>query len=104
MPSDSEYSLEDFAEALIKDKQYSTLTPTTHAELKLDILQRVHDYLLAKTIGKLNDSQVKELSALLDQKPTDQQIQDFINNAIEDSATFIGDTLFQFRQIYLGLA
>lgn len=104
MPNDTQYTLDDFAETLIKDKQYTTLTPATHEELKLDILQRIHDYLLAKTIAQLTDDQAKEFNALLDQKPSDQALQDFIANAIPDSATFIGNTLFQFRQIYLGLA
>lgn len=104
MPNDTQYTLDDFAETLIKDKQYTTLTEATHAELKKDILARAHDFLLAKTIAKLSDDQAKEFDTLLDQNPTDEVIQDYIKKAIPDSATFIGDTLFQFRQVYLGLA
>lgn len=104
MPDDQQYSLNDYVETLIKDKQYTTLTPAAHEELKQDILQRVHDYLLAKTIAKLSDEQVKSLNALLEQKPSDDQVQQFIADSIPDSASFIGDTLFQFRQTYLGLA
>ncbi|KKU46718.1 MAG: hypothetical protein UX62_C0010G0010 [Microgenomates group bacterium GW2011_GWA2_46_7] len=97
-------TLDDFADTLIKDKQYKTLTPEMFQELKLDILQRVHDFLLSKTITKLTDAQAQELADFLDTKPTDEQIQDFIATAIPDASTFIGETLFQFRQIYLGLA
>lgn len=104
MPNDTQYTLNDFAETLIKDKQYTTLTPPAHDELKLDILQRVHEYLLAKTIEKLTDEQAKELNNLLKTQPSDDKVQDFIASAIPDSASFIGDTLFQFRQTYLGLA
>lgn len=99
-----EYTLDDFAESLIADKQYTTLSPEMKEELKKDILQRAHDYLLAKTIAKLDDQQAQELDALLDKNPKDDEVQDFIAKAIPDSATFIGDTLFQFRQVYLGLA
>ncbi len=102
--SDAQYTLDDFAETLIKDKQYTTLTEATHAELKKDILARAHDFLLAKTIAKLTDEQAKEFDSLLDKDPKDKEIQDYIKKAIPDSATFIGDTLFQFRQVYLGLA
>lgn len=104
MPTDTTYTLDDFAETLIKDKQYKTITEEIHKELKADILQRVHDFLLAKTIAKLTDEQAKALSTLLDTKPTDQVIQDFIAKSIPDSPDFVGDTLFAFRQTYLGLA
>lgn len=102
--ADIKLTLDDFAESLIKAKQYKTLTEETHAELKRDILARVHDFLLAKTIAKLTDDQAKELSALMDTKPTDEVVQDFIKKSIPDTPDFVGDTLFSFRQIYLGLA
>ncbi len=101
---DTTYTLDDFAETLIKDKQYKTLTEEMHDELKKDILSRAHDFLLAKTIAKLSDEQAKALDALLDTKPTDEVIQDFIAKAIPETPDFVGDTLFAFRQIYLGLA
>lgn len=104
MSNDSQYTLDDFAETLIKDKQYKTLTEAMHSELKKDLLARVHDFLLAKTIAKLNDEQAKQLDKLLDTKPSDTVIQDFIAKAIPETPGFVGDTLFAFRQIYLGLA
>lgn len=104
MPNDTAYTLDDFAETLIKDKQYKTLTKEMHEELKKDILARVHDFLLAKTIAKLTDDQAKELDKLLDTSPDDKTIQDFIAKSIPNSSDFVGETLFSFRQIYLGLA
>ncbi len=103
MPNDTTYTLDDFAETLIKDKQYTSLTEATHLELKKDILSRAQDFLLAKTIAKLTDDQAKDFDKLLDTNPGDDVIQEFIKKAIPDSVTFIGDTLFQFRQVYLGL-
>lgn len=97
-------TLEDFAESLIKAKQYQTLTPEIHDELKKDIIIRVHDFLLAKTISKLSDEQAKGLSELLDTKPDDKTIQEYISKSIPGTPDFVGDTLFEFRQIYLGLA
>lgn len=104
MPNDTQYTLDDFAETLIKDKQYKTMTPEIHDELKKDILQRVHDYLLAKTIAKLSDDQAKSLSTLMDTNPSDEVVQDFIAKSIPEAPDFVGDTLFSFRQTYLGLA
>lgn len=97
-------TLDDFADTLIKDKQFKTLTPAMFQELKLDIIQRVHDFLLARTIAKLSDAQAQELADFLDTQPSDEQIQDFIGRCLPDAPTFIGNTLFEFRQIYLGLA
>jgi hypothetical protein len=97
-------TLEDYAESLIKGKQYKTLTQEMHDELKKDIIARVHDFLLAKTIAKLSDEQAKALSELVDTNPGDQAIQEFIAKSIPGTSDFVGDTLFEFRQIYLGLA
>lgn len=104
MPTTSLYTLDDFAESLIKDKQYKALTPEIHEELKKDIIGRAHDYLLAKTIAKLTDEQAKELDKLLDTNPSEKVFQDFIAKCIPEAPKFIGETLFSFRQVYMGLA
>lgn len=101
--ADTTYTLEEYASTLIKEKNYSTLTPEMYEELKKDLIDRVQDFLIAKTIAKLSDQQVKDFNALLDKNPDDAQIHAFISSAITDAPTFIGDTLFQFRQTYLGL-
>ena len=100
---DSQYTYNDYAETLLNEKNYSTVTPAMREELKKDIIDRVQDFLIAKTIAKLSDEKAKELSALLDTNPDDKQIHDFIATAIPDAPSFIGDVLFQFRQTYLGL-
>lgn len=104
MPNSTQYTLDDFAETLIKEKNYTTLTPAMHDELKKDIITRAQEYLLAKTIERLDDKQADDLSALLDKDPKAEQMQEFIGKCIDDAPKFIGDTLFSFRQIYLGLA
>lgn len=103
MPNDNNLTLNDFAETLLREKNYSTVTAEMREELKNDIIERAQDYLLAKCIAKFTDDQVKDFNKLLDTNPSDEQIQDFIKKSIPDAPTFIGDTLFQFRQKYLGL-
>lgn len=103
MPDDQNYSLNDFAETLLREKNYTTLTAEMRVELKADIVERAQDYLLARTIAKLTDDQAKEFNTLLDANPSEEQIQEFIKKSIPDTPTFIGDTMFQFRQTYLGL-
>jgi hypothetical protein len=103
MADDKQYTIDEFAESLLTAKNYTTLTAEMRVELKNDIVERVHDYLIAKTIAKLSDEDVKKLNALLDKDPSDEEIQKFITTTIADAPTFIGDTLFQFRQTYLGI-
>ncbi len=104
MPSDTTYTMEDFAETLLNEKNYTTLTTEMREELKRDILDRAQDFLIAKTIAKLSNDQAKALSELLDTNPPNEKIQEFIKTCVDDAPTFIGNTLFQFRQSYLGLA
>ncbi len=104
MPNTTQYTLDDFAETLIKEKNYTTLTEAMREELKKDIITRAQEYLLAKTIERLNDEQAKSLEELLDKDLKAEEMQEFIGKCIDDAPKFIGDTLFSFRQIYLGLA
>ncbi len=102
--ADDNVTLSDFAETLLNEKNYSTLTPAMREEMKKDILMRAQEYLMAKTIEKLTDEQTDRFEKLLDTNPDDAKLQEFISSCIEDTPKFIGDSLFQFRQIYLGLA
>ena len=72
-------------------------------ELKKDILSRVQDFIIARVINKLSDEQVNEMNALLDTDPSDEQIMSFVSKSLNNSDKFISDTLFQFRQTYLGM-
>ena len=104
MPDDSTVpSLSDFAEILIKEKSFTHLTPGIHDQIKEDILTRVNDYLIVKLIAKMNDAQVAEFNKLLETKPTDEQIQEYVASVIPDATTVVGDLLFSFRKSYLGI-
>ena len=102
--ADTNFTFNDYAESLVNAKNYSTVTPEMHEELVKDVINRVQDFLIAKTIAQLTDEQVKEFNTLLDTNPSDEQIQKFVSTAITDAPTFIGDVLHQFRQTYLGIA
>lgn len=101
---DTQYTLDDFAETLVNEKNYNTLTEAMKTELKKDILARAQEYLIAKTIERLNDEQAKQLEDLLDKDVQPEEMQAFIGKCIDNAPKFIGDTLFSFRQIYLGLS
>jgi hypothetical protein len=100
---DTQNAIDEFVESLIEAKNYKTLTLEMREELKKDVIDRVQDFIIAKTIAKLSDQQAKDFGVLLDTDPDDKTIQEFIAKAIPDAPAFIGDTLFAFRQTYLGL-
>lgn len=96
-------TLVDYAETLIREKDYKTLSESMHKEMVADILKRLHDFMIAKTIAKLSNEDVKGLKALLDKNATDDEVQQYVASKIEDAPTFLGDVLFQFRRTFLGL-
>ena len=96
-------TLSDYADTLIKEKNFTTLTPGTYEQIKEDVLTRLNDFLIAKVIAKMTDSQIKEFNTLLETNPVDEKIQDFINSNIQDPGLVIGDILIDFRKKYLGL-
>ena len=96
-------SLDEFADTLIKEKNYTTLSPELHDQMKKDLLSRLHEFLIAKTIAKLSEGGVKGLKELLDKNASDEEVQTYVTSKIDDAPTFIGDVLFQFRQTFLGL-
>jgi len=54
-------TLSNYAETLIRDKNYTSLTSEMYEEMKKDILKRLHDFMIAKTIAKLSEEDVKLL-------------------------------------------
>lgn len=103
MAEDSLVTLSDYADKLIAEKNYETLTPELQVELKNELLTQLNDTLMANLVDQLSDEQVKELNTFFDTKPTDEQLQEFIKSKLEDPQKFIANVLISFRKTYLGL-
>ncbi|MEI8232889.1 MAG: hypothetical protein WCG44_04040 [bacterium] len=96
-------TLADYVDKLIAEKNYETVTDDIKLELKNELLRQLNDTLIARTIDKLSDSEISELNILLETKPSDEQLQDFIKSKIDDPQGFIAGVLLSFRKTYLGL-
>jgi len=96
-------TLSDYADRLLEEKNYQTITDEVKLELKNELLRQLNDTLIARVIEQLSDQEVKELNNFLDLKPSDEQLQQFIKSKIEDPETFITNVLLKFRKTYLGI-
>jgi predicted NodU family carbamoyl transferase len=96
-------TLADYADKLIEEKNYETLTPELKTELKNELLTQLNDTLLAKLVDHLSDADVKALNTFLDTHPTDEQVQEFIKSKLDNPQSFIANVLISFRKTYLGL-
>ena len=96
-------TLSDYADTLIKEKNFTTLTPGAYEQIKQDVLTRLNDFIIAKVIAKFSDAQIEEFNKLLDTNPSDEQLQSFISSNLDNPTVVIGDLLLSFRKIYLGL-
>jgi hypothetical protein len=100
---EAENSVLGFVEELYLAKGYKHFSPEKHDEIIKDLLQKVHDFLLAKSIAALSDKDALALSILLDQKVSDERIQEFFSEKIPNTPDFIASVLHEFRRIYLNL-
>lgn len=96
-------TLGDYADQLIDEKNYESLTPELRVELKTELLTQLNDTLIAKLLDVLSDEEVKTLNSLLETNPTDEQIQEYIKTKLSDPQGFIANVLIAFRKTYLGL-
>lgn len=103
MSDNSVLTLNDYVSKLLDEKNFGTVTTEVREELINDILRQLHDYLIAKLLDILPDSEIKELNSFLDLSPTDEQLQKFIANKLDDPKNFIAGVLQSFRKTYLGL-
>lgn len=99
----TEYSLLQFIEELYLAKGYEHFSPERHDEIVKELLQKVNDFLLAKSIAALSDKDAFALEKLLDQNVSDERIREFFSEKIPNAPEFIGSVLHEFRKIYLGL-
>lgn len=96
-------TLGDYVTTLLKEKNYTSTDPETVAELKLDLENRLNDYLIAKTIERLDDTSADEFVELMKSNPDQVKVQEFIKSKIENPPEFISEILVDFRRKFLGL-
>lgn len=96
-------TLGDYVTKLLQEKNYTSTDSEIVAELKLDLENRLNEYLIAKTIERLDDTSADEFVELMKTNPDQLKIQEFIKSKIENPPEFISEVLIDFRRKFLGL-
>lgn len=100
--SDVMAPIEKFADQLIDTKGYPDLTPDVRVQLRNDILQRIDDFIAAKSIAALSDENVLVFEKMLQDGKPEDEVQKFLAEHILDYQNFVTNTLLEFQGVYLG--
>jgi hypothetical protein len=95
----------DFAENLIKEKNFPELTTETHDQIKKEILEKLDQTIKIRLADALPKAKLKEFMDLLDKTPppAPETTQKFISDNIPNLDFVLGQILLDFRKTYLGL-
>jgi hypothetical protein len=94
--------LEQFADKLIDQKGFPSLTPEVRGELRKDILLRLDDFIAARSIAALSDENVMIFERLLQEGKAESQIQQFLADHIDNYQDFVTNVLLEFQDVYVG--
>ncbi len=95
----------DFAENLIKEKNFPELTQEVHDQIKKEILDKLNQTIKVRLADSLPEEKLKEFMGLLDTTPppAPEITQKFISDNIPNLNFVLGQILLDFRKTYLGL-
>lgn len=95
--------LEQFIEGLIDERKYPDLLPEAKEEMKKDLLIRLDDFIAARIIAALSDTDVLAYEKLLQEKKPEEEVQQFVSSKIPDFVNFLSAAMLEFRAVYLGI-
>lgn len=93
----------EYIDKLIEEKKYPDLTPEVREEMKKDLMTRLDDFIAARIIAGLSDTDVLTFESMLNDAKPEGEIQKFVSDHIPDFVNFLTNVLLEFRGIYLGL-
>lgn len=95
----TEETLENFIDAVIQAKQYTTLDEESRAYVRAQLMGRVQDYMTATLIEKLTDEQVAEYNRLSAEEK-DEEAQQYVAQCVPDMKSVAIDALTRFIDDY----
>lgn len=95
-----------FLTELVNTKQQGRqISDESKAEMKADLLPRLHKWLILKAmteLAKQNPQHVAELRAMMERNADATEVQKFMTDKIPNGESFLAQTLVEFRNTYLG--
>ena len=103
LPADD--SLQTFLTDLIRDKYGKDTDPSVIDEYKKDLLPRLDQWILLKTMTEVamhSQEDLQKLQKMTEENKPANEVQAFLHTIITDPPSFLSKTLLSFRQTYLG--
>jgi len=96
-------ALVHFVDDLIKERKDPNITPETLPAVRALLLRELNTDINTHMVNLLTDDQKKELDALLNKMPTDDELNKFFVERTPNADIEIAKVMVQFRAAYLGL-
>lgn len=97
---DTNYTL--FIDGLIKQRNFSDITPDAQDELRREIKERLDNFLFDRIIDTFSDDDAEKFISLVKEKKSPDELQQFANEHTANYKTFVVDALNDFSASYLG--
>lgn len=94
-------ALTSFVDQILTEAYPDGLATELHEQMKVDLLERVDEFLTRKILDALPSDKLEEYSDLLDREGGDEASQKFISENIANLDELIQSALAEFRDLYL---
>ena len=96
-------NIDEFIDALLKEKGITDIEPEVEADLKAEMKGRLLDQIDKAAIMELSEEKAAELATLVDDPDfTNEKMTEFIENSGVNLAEVAASTMLKFRSFYLG--
>ena len=103
-PQDTQSQFDEYLQGLIDQKfvqKGHELDPDVVDELKKDIMRQLDEFIMSRIITTLSDADVLEFEKMLQEGKSQDELQKFATEHIDDFTTFLTNVLLEFQQVYL---
>ena len=102
-PASPQTAISKFVDNLIEEKGFTAISDEVRKEIKIDLETRLDDFMAARVISALSDTDVAAFEEMLKAQKPDEEVQKFVSEHIPDFVSFLTNVLLEFRNVYLGI-
>jgi hypothetical protein len=97
-------ALDEFAQRLLAEQLGDrVIVPEVRTEMLIEIVGRTEKFINRRVIDAMPDMTLRHFNALLENDPTPQTVQDFVQYNVPNYERVVTSALIEFRQLYLGI-
>lgn len=102
-PATPQTAIGKFIDTLIEEKGFTAISEEVRNEIKKDLTIRLDDFIAARVISALTDTDVATFEEMLKAQKSNEDVQKFVADHIPDFINFLTNVLIEFRGVYLGI-